>query len=74
MQVLKLRGKSHKGKNRVKEHGELWLVLRWEFGHGVLIQPAALRIDGSNRHYCRWVSAPVFDGMLDRHFNVEILQ
>ena len=29
--ILTLKGKTNKGKNRIREHGEVWEVLEWEY-------------------------------------------
>ena len=55
--VIVLRGKTLKGKNRVREHGERWVVR--EVDHSVLSPNLGLlvRPEGSNNPdaYSRWV-------------------
>lgn len=42
--LIKLTAKSHKGKNRIRENGEIWVVIR----EGILLNNVMVSIPGDN--------------------------
>lgn len=58
MKLIKLEGKSLKGKNRVREHGEMWRVLKQKDGL-VFIEPDKQAREVNNESHTlefRWIS------------------
>jgi len=61
-EILRLKGKSRKGKNRVKENGDDWVILEavssvsaLKGQPGFLIAPVADLIEGYDRNKMRWM-------------------
>jgi len=69
MELVRLKGKTLKGKNRVQEKGEIWKVIQksegtqWVKRGELLVQPV-----DNDWQYARWVDP---DG--DEHFTVEFI-
>lgn len=67
MGQVKLKGKTLKGKNRVREHGEIWEVIRVDRKMGVFINA----LDDENE--VRWVSTGWSNAETDKDFEVSIV-
>ena len=55
MDTVKLKGKSRKGKNRIREHGDTWTILERRENVRCCIGPALL-IKSADGKDLRWIS------------------
>jgi hypothetical protein len=70
MGQVKLTGKTLKGKNRVREHGEIWDVIQIDRQLGILIKPEGFPSDME----VRWVSTGWSNAGTDKDFEVAIVR
>ena len=66
MSKVKLTGKSGHGKNRIREHGELWTVIKEFESIACLDMKAGLFIQSEKTHEKRWIAKSN-----DKHFKAE---
>lgn len=62
MKAVKIKGKTHKMKNRIREHGDIWVIQKEE-GSKLLMTP--LQVRDADFHYAAW---------LDKNKDIEIVK
>ena len=63
---IRLKGISGHGKNRIREHGDIWLVIHVDTNKVMLrSRNRTFKIDGRNWHDGRWI-----DQGIDKNFEI----
>ena len=66
MVIIKLTGKTNHGKNRIREHGDLWLVVHVDTNKVMLrSRNKTFKCGGELWHDGRWIDSPT-----DKNFEV----